>query len=365
MPAVSQNGPIRTGRGTCLERALRFGRREAPIRCGFARTYVPGEAACVSAPTRRPNRQGPFMARTPARPDGAILRAAAQDAGGRLSASACVVRRVASAAPWRMSASLTSISSRPKARIDSSRIAAPATIVGARSGWRPVDLAALVDGERGELGQRSARSAPRLEPVAVDPLGVVGVELLVDRGERGGRAGHGDAVLDVARGPRPARRSADRRGPSSAQRGQLLVVRRVAVQVALGVAHRAHAGRDVEVGVAARRARPRTRCCRRRCRSRASAVAGRAPAVAPRKVSRASSSPEIVRASMPKRSCELVAERRAVLGVAHGAGGDGDDLASAPRRSIDLAVARRAPQRPAPSPRRRAGRSRRRPRRGA
>ena len=39
----SQNGPIRTGRGTCHERALRFGRREAPIRCGFARTYVPGK----------------------------------------------------------------------------------------------------------------------------------------------------------------------------------------------------------------------------------------------------------------------------------------------------------------------------------
>ena len=37
----SPNGPIRTGRGTCHERALRFGRREAPIRCGFARTYVP------------------------------------------------------------------------------------------------------------------------------------------------------------------------------------------------------------------------------------------------------------------------------------------------------------------------------------
>jgi exopolyphosphatase/guanosine-5'-triphosphate,3'-diphosphate pyrophosphatase len=41
--ADSLNGPIRTGRGTCHERALRFGRREAPIRCGFARTYVPDE----------------------------------------------------------------------------------------------------------------------------------------------------------------------------------------------------------------------------------------------------------------------------------------------------------------------------------
>jgi hypothetical protein len=37
-----RNGPIRTGRGTCHERASQFGRREAPIRCGFARTYVPG-----------------------------------------------------------------------------------------------------------------------------------------------------------------------------------------------------------------------------------------------------------------------------------------------------------------------------------
>src|SRR5215213_6875539 len=41
MRAILLNGPIRTGRGTCHERALRFGRREAPIRCGFARTYVP------------------------------------------------------------------------------------------------------------------------------------------------------------------------------------------------------------------------------------------------------------------------------------------------------------------------------------
>src|SRR4051794_39635157 len=54
MRAIPFNGPIRTGRGTCLERALRFGRREAPIRCGFARTYVPGgpDDGFAARPTR-------------------------------------------------------------------------------------------------------------------------------------------------------------------------------------------------------------------------------------------------------------------------------------------------------------------------
>ena len=48
LPAVSFNGPIRTGRGTCLEGTLRSGRREAPIRCGFARTYAgPKVSACA------------------------------------------------------------------------------------------------------------------------------------------------------------------------------------------------------------------------------------------------------------------------------------------------------------------------------
>src|SRR3954452_12024187 len=50
----SLNGPIRTGRGTCHERALRFGRREAPIRCGFARTYVPDEKPTVLSRTTSP-----------------------------------------------------------------------------------------------------------------------------------------------------------------------------------------------------------------------------------------------------------------------------------------------------------------------
>src|SRR3954452_13735082 len=40
--AASKVGPDRTGRGTCHEGAGRWSRRrEAPIRCGFARTYEP------------------------------------------------------------------------------------------------------------------------------------------------------------------------------------------------------------------------------------------------------------------------------------------------------------------------------------
>src|SRR4051794_22940160 len=55
MRAILLNGPIRTGRGTCHERALRFGRREAPIRCGFARTYVPDGRLRVRRRTAPPS----------------------------------------------------------------------------------------------------------------------------------------------------------------------------------------------------------------------------------------------------------------------------------------------------------------------
>ena len=44
--AASKVGPDRTGRGTCHEGAVRRSRRrEAPIRCGFARTYEPAARA--------------------------------------------------------------------------------------------------------------------------------------------------------------------------------------------------------------------------------------------------------------------------------------------------------------------------------
>ena len=161
------------------------------------------------------------------------------------------VRRRRSAAPWRMSASLTSISSRPKARIDSSRIAAPATIVGRGRGGGPVTRRRSASGSAASMG-RDALAGAAVEPVAVHPVRVVGVELEVDRGERWWRCRRRRCRARPARGPRPARRSAGslrrrrRARPAPRASGGSLC------EVALGVAHRSHARGDVEVGVAAR-----------------------------------------------------------------------------------------------------------------
>ena len=78
--------------------------------------------------------------------------------------------------------------------------------------------------------------------------------------------------------------------------------------MALGVADDADLGGDVERDVA-RAPRSRARSSRRRCRSRAAArpALACARAVAPRKVSCASSSPLSVRASSPKRSRTVAA----------------------------------------------------------
>ena len=127
----------------------------------------------------------------------------------------------------------------------------------------------------------------------------------------------------------------DDRVDSAARRVDLVRRRRVGVEVALGLAHRAHPRGDVERRACRRAGPPRTRCCRRRCRSPGSACSRRsAPAVAPRKVSRASSSPEIVRTSTPKRSRSTSTNSLAVLGVAHGAGRHGHDLLRTQCRSM-------------------------------
>src|SRR3954466_1888030 len=57
--AASKVGPDRTGRGTCHEGAGRWSRRrEAPIRCGFARTYDrTAGATALGTYTRRPTRR--------------------------------------------------------------------------------------------------------------------------------------------------------------------------------------------------------------------------------------------------------------------------------------------------------------------
>src|SRR4051794_36208282 len=74
---------------------------------------------------------------------------------------------------------------------------------GGAVGVEAGDVFSLVEGDGGELAE-DARGGFQQQVVAVDLLRVVGVELLVDRGQRGGGAGDGDARphrrLDVVRG---------------------------------------------------------------------------------------------------------------------------------------------------------------------
>ena len=106
--------------------------------------------------------------------------------------------------------------------IASTRMTPPATIVGARSGCRPVHRAALA---RPACAASSARIRSQRASVSRWPstrVAVVGLELQVDRGERRRRAGHRDALAcalaHVARAPPPRARRARPRGrpPSSA-----------------------------------------------------------------------------------------------------------------------------------------------------
>ena len=208
-------------------------------------------------------------------------------------------RRLSRAAPWRMSASLTSTSCEPERVQGAGEDGGSGDDGGGAVGVEAGDLAALGEREGGEL-VAELLAGVACEPVPVDPLGVVGVELEVDGGERGGGAGDGDRLVDLGShvlGDVAGEDAVDVVG----ERRELGGGGRVGVEVALGVAHGAHAGGHVEGRVRRRGARRRTRCCRRRCRSRAS---GRRAAVRwwrRRKVSRASSSPEMTRGSTWKR----------------------------------------------------------------
>ena len=92
--------------------------------------------------------------------------------------------------------------SRPNARIVSTRITTPATIVGARSGCMPGISTRSARGT--EASRESRRWIDRQgEHVAVDSLGVVGLEPHLDRGQRGRRAGDGDPGRRPAPGLRP------------------------------------------------------------------------------------------------------------------------------------------------------------------
>ena len=102
----------------------------------FIRYIGSGEAASYRRlPPSEP--QGPFMARTPARPDRAVWRIARMMRAVLFLGSR--PRRAGGRGPRPRSPP------RPSARIDSVRITAPATIVGARSGCKPLHVAALLE----------------------------------------------------------------------------------------------------------------------------------------------------------------------------------------------------------------------------
>ena len=187
------------------------------------------------------------------------------------------------------------------------------------AGMQPGDLEPLLEGLRGE---QRAHPLDRVEgePVAVDALGVVGVELLVDRRQRGRRAGDGDPLL--ARGDRLAGQlGVDQRADVAGQRLELA---------------RRRAGRCAGSAPCGGRCPPEARCrsrprppsrpparwSRRRCRPPACCRRRGRSAKAPRYTSRASSAPSRMRASSPKRSRSSAMNAPEFVGVPHRAGRD-------------------------------------------
>ena len=77
--------------------------------------------------------------------------------------------------------------SRPKRRSTSSRITTPATIVGARSGCRPGTSRRSRERQRGQPVAAARRSRVAVSTWPSTRVGVVGLELQVDRGARGRR----------------------------------------------------------------------------------------------------------------------------------------------------------------------------------
>ena len=212
-------------------------------------------------------------------------------------------------------------------------------IVGARSGCRPRHLLALLEGHRGQ---------PREDPLAFLAGSAVAVDLGRGRRARGpGRSRPARSRCRPRRSPcwtARALRLGDGRGEDPlhvvGQLPLLVLGRRIVVEVALGLAHDAGLGGDVEAHLVSRRRSP-SRSSRRRCRTRASASrsCGSRSLVAPRNVSRASSSPVRMWGSSPKRSLTVAGELLAVGRVAHRAGQHGQT----PRRRRGARSSRRYP----------------------
>src|ERR687895_855706 len=308
MPAVSRYGPIRTGRGTGHEKALRFGRREAPIRCGFARTYVPSGDRRVGH-TETPPSSAHYRPTT-----GGWLGGARNPVGGGERGAVEDVRL----------ADFDLVEVEAAHRFEQND--GPGDDAGRPVGMEPGHSSAGVHGQRGELGDDAlARASP--EAVAVDFLRVVGIELLGDGGERGGGPGDGDALLD-AFADFPGHRLAHDGPGVLGERRHLVGARWVVVEVALGVAHRSHACGGVEAGVAAGPAGDvfgaASADVDHERVGAGLAVGGGAEEGEPGLLvagDRASVDAEAV--------ADLLAEGGAVLGIAHGASGDADDLVGA------------------------------------
>src|SRR4051794_20954933 len=105
--------------------------------------------------------------------------------------------------------------------------------VGVETGY----LFALVKRQRSQLAEHAVGGLEQ-QSIAVDLLGVVWVQPLVDRGQRGGGAGDRNARLDrVTDFGRD--RVFDDRADCGAQTEEVLVAGRVFLEMAFGLAHRA------------------------------------------------------------------------------------------------------------------------------
>ena len=191
-----------------------------------------------------------------------------------------------------MSWSETAVASRPKSSSASMTMTTPATIVGARSGCSPRTVAALRVGQRGQAledpparGERTPRGRGRCRASNAPDLGLSRRATSPCPPRRWPRPRYGGPRLEpLPRRPSGRPRRVHAAHPASAGRRE----------VALGVAHDARLRRDVEahlvgaaddeLGRAAADVDDERSASRRRSRARC---------VAPRKVSRASSSPPI------------------------------------------------------------------------
>ena len=177
----------------------------------------------------------------------------------------------------------------------SSSIATPATIVGARSGCSPVTRTALGVGHAREPVE-DARADRAPQDVAVHERAVVGIQAELDRGARRRGAGDGDGHVATLRRSLGRDVVADDLRDLAAQAVDLVGARRIVIDVTLGLAHDAGLRRDVEVDGALAPVTNSVEPPPMSTTSTSSPVSARS-LVAPAKVSAASSSPPIVRAS--------------------------------------------------------------------